>query len=448
MRKLKTKKQLILYGCSGLGVNMMNIIVGSYLCSALLVGGFVDNVASWTYLNRDLVLAGLWAVLVFIAKALDGIIDLPFATFADSLKTKLGRRRTAILMGFIPMTVSYLLFLIPLNKEATLLNTIWFGVLLCIFYSAYTLTMLTYYATFSEVTETERETLFLSNTKSICDVVYFSLGFALVPLFVSLGINVRIVALIFLPLALSMMIPFILLKEDPEDQGEIRTLTLKTALVTSFGNRSFIIWMFTTSVTNIGLQLFLGGINEIFSSTGLNMTFVMAAAFAPVPATIIVYNKLVKRLGLAFGYRYVLSIYSVGMLVMFLCCILADKMSMTAMTVFAICGALFISFSIGAFFSITYTVPSSLARRELEKSGKSVSSMYFAVQGLFEGIAAGIATGFILVTLKANDVIHLLPVLAIVACAVSFGISFAFPKEIKELGKKGAETEESLPETV
>ena len=117
MQKLKSKKSLILYGCSGLGVNMLNIIVGSYLCSALLVGGFKEHIESWTYLNKDLVVAGLWAMLVFFAKALDGIIDLPLATFADKLNTKLGRRKTAILIGIIPMLIAYLLFLLPIHKR-------------------------------------------------------------------------------------------------------------------------------------------------------------------------------------------------------------------------------------------------------------------------------------------------------------------------------------------
>ena len=153
MKTIKSRKKLALYGCSGLGVNMLNIVVGSYLCSALLIGGFDKHIESWTYLNRDLVVAGLWAVFVFFAKALDGIIDLPLASFADRLKTKLGRRKTAILIGFIPMIVAYLLFLVPINKSATVLNTVWFGVILCIFYTSYTLTMLTYYATFSEVTD-------------------------------------------------------------------------------------------------------------------------------------------------------------------------------------------------------------------------------------------------------------------------------------------------------
>ncbi len=442
MKKITSRKKLILYGMSGLGVNMLNTIVGSYLCSALLVGGFEEHIEQWTYLNRDLVVAGMWAVFVFLAKALDGIIDLPFATFADSLKTKLGRRKTAILIGFIPMVIAYVLFLVPLKSEASVLNTVWFGVLLCIFYAFYTLTMLTFYATFSEVCRDEADTMFLSNTKSICDVVYFSLGFALIPLFVSMGINVRIVALIFLPLSLTMMIPFFLLKEDEgAEELEKRTLTLPVALSTSFKNKSFIIWMSTSCIMTVGLQLFLGGINELFSSTGLNMTFVMASAFAPIPLTLMLYNKITKRYGLGIGYRYVLSVFSLGMGIMFLCTQLASVVSEGVLTAIAIPGAVVVSFAIGAFFSISYTVPSTLARIEYETSGKSVSSMYFAVQGLFEGIAAGVATGIILVTLKANDVIQLLPIIVIITCIAAFAMSFTFPESIRKLGKESTAPE-------
>ena len=451
MKTIKSRKKLALYGCSGLGVNMLNIVVGSYLCSALLIGGFDKHIESWTYLNRDLVVAGLWSVFVFFAKALDGIIDLPLASFADRLKTKLGRRKTAILIGFIPMIAAYLLFLIPIDKSATVLNTVWFGVILCIFYTSYTLTMLTYYATFSEVTDNERDALFLSNSKSICDVVYFSLGFALIPLFVSLGINIRIVALIFLPLCLSMIIPFLLLDESADgEELEKRTLTLPAALKTSFENKSFIIWMTAAFVMTIGLQLFLGGINELFSSTGLNMTLVMASSFAPVPLTIMVYNKITKTYGLGIGYRYVLIVYTLGMIIMYFCNINSDKLSNLWLTLIAILGGIFVSFAIGAFFSITYTVPTSLAKAEFERTGKTVATMYFAVEGLFEGIAAGIATGFILVNLKAHDVISLLPIIVAICCAVAFGISFVFPKSIKELGKgvSSARAEKRVEETV
>ena len=438
MKKLKGKKQLILYGCSGLGVNMMNIIMGSYLCSALLTGGFVEHIESWTYLNRDLVIAGVWMVFAFLAKALDGIIDLPFAALADNLKSRFGRRKTAILMGFVPMVIAYVLFLVPLDKSATLLNTVWFGVLLCLFYTAYTLTMLTYYATFSEVTDNERDTVFLSNTKSICDIVYFSLAFALIPVFVSLGVNIRIVALIFLPLALSMMIPMFLLKESESDSDAAerpKPLTLARALSCSFKNKAFMYWMCLYFVMTVGLQLFLGGINELFSSTGLNMTFVMASSFAPVPLTLILYNAVVKKHGLAVAFRYTLVIFSVGMMIMYLCSACADMLTDLHLTLIAIFGGIMVSFSLGAFFSVPYTIPTNLAQRELERTGNSVSSMYFAVDGLFGGVASGVATGVILVALKAINTISLLPIIVTVCMMISFVMTFFLPEEVKGIGR-------------
>lgn len=439
MEKITSRKKLLLYGCSGMGVNMLNLIVGSYLCSALLTGGFEDHVESWTYLNRDLVIAAVWSVLILAAKIIDGVIDLPLASFTDRLRTRWGRRRPSLVLGFVPMVIAYVLFLFPLTKGESLANTIWFGALLCIFYGFYTLTMLTFYATFSEVTASEQDTVFLSNVKSVCDVIYFIFGYALVPLFVSMGVNIRYVALIFLPLSLTMMIPLLLLKEKPTNTPdaalEVRTLKLTESLRCSFKNRAFIFWMLTAAVVNIGLQLFLGGINELFSSTGLNMTVVMASAFAPVPLTIIVYNRIVRHRGFGFAYRYILSVFAIGMAVMFLCNRASGAMTELHLTLVAVLGGIFVSFAIGAFFSVTYTVPSHLAQRELEQSGASVASMYFAVQGLFEGVAAGIATGPILVTLKDTDSIHLLPLVAILTCGAAFAMSFFFPRTIAKLGK-------------
>lgn len=438
MKKLKSKKQLILYGCSGLGVNMLNLLIGTRLCNAFLIGGFKEDVEFLTYMNKDLVIAAIWGVMIFFAKALDGFIDLPLAFFTDRLNTKFGRRKTALLIGFIPMIISYLLFLIPLNNSATILNTVWFGVLLCIFYSFYTLTMLTFYATFSEVCETEQDTVFLSNVKSICDVIYFSLGFALIPVFIGMNINIRIIALIFLPLSLTMLIPMFMLKEEKKE--EIKDLpkdaiSIKEAFNYSFKNKTFIYWMSTLCVMTIGLQLFLGGNGEIFSFSGLNQILVMASAFAPVPLTIILYNKVVKKYGLGFAYRYILTVFSIGMIIMFICCIYSEKLSSLQLTLVGILGGLFVSFAIGAFFSITYTVPTFLAQKEYERTGKSTASMYFAVQGIFEGIASGIGTGLILVTLKANNVIPLLPIIVAICCMIAFGMSFGFSKDIKYMGK-------------
>ena len=453
MKKITSRRKLLLYGCSGMGVNMMNLIVGSYLCSALITGGFApEDIGRWTYIDKSLVVATLWAAISFVARVLDGVIDLPFASFTDRLKTRWGRRRPSLAIGFIPMLLAYLLFLIPLDQGETVKNTIWFGVLLMVFYAFYTLTMLTFYATFSEVTETESDVVFLSNVKSVCDVVYFILGYALLPVFVGMGMNIRYVALIFLPLSFLMVIPMFLLKEEPTNkpapanasEPAEKPLTLWRAIAVSVKNKSFIYWMCTAAVMNFGLQLFLGGINELFSTTGLSMTVVMASSFVPVPFTILLYNKIVAKRGLGFGYRYILTIFSIGMMVMYFCNINSHNMTKPALTAVAMVGGVFVSFAIGAFFSVTYTVPTHLAKKELETKGISVASMYFAVQGLFEGVSAGLATGVMLTALKSEDMIgniSYLPIIVAAACMTAFCMSFAFPKVIAHMGKQSPAAE-------
>lgn len=437
MKKIKSKWKLVIYGCSGMGVNMLNLMIGSYICSALLVGGFGEkDIGLWTFSNNNLVIAGVWSVLVVIAKIIDGIIDIPMASFTDNLKTKWGKRRPAILIGMIPMIIAYVCMLIPLNDAPTLFNTILYGIFLCLFYSFYTLTMVTYYATFSEIVDNEQDRLFLSNVKSVCDIVYFILGYALIPVFIGSGVNIRIVSLIFLPLVLTMLIPLFMIKGDDnrhEKQEKVKSVNLFKSLVTTFKNIDYIIWMFVYSLMTFGVQLFLGGINEFFSYNNLSMPIVMAAAFAPVPFTLIIYNKLTKKRGFAHSFAYTLLIFSLAMELMFFFQSVENEKTKLILAVIA---GLICSFSIGSLFSVAYSVPAYLAAKEEEKTGVPHSAMYFAVQGLFSGVFSGLATGVVLVLLKQTGTINLLTLISAFGCLLALVLICTLPKNVKLLGKE------------
>ena len=440
MKKLTKRWQIILYGCSGIGVNMLNIIVGSYLCSALLIGGFAqEDIGLWTYIDKDLVIAGMWAVLAASMKILDGLIDIPLSSFTDNLKTRWGRRRPSILLGYVPMIIAYLLFLVPLDQGPTVLNTIWFVALLGIFYGAYTLTMLTYYATFAEIVDNEKDRMTLANTKSICDVVYFSIGFALLPVFVNvIGMNIRLVALCFLPLALTMFIPLFMIKEPSTKNGitdELGQPRERVGFIKSFAfsikNGKFMYWLCILATMNVGLQLFLTGINEFFSTTGINMTVVMASAFAPVPLTLMLYNYIIKKKGFRAAYMTIVAIYGFGMGMMFLC----HKVTDPWLTIIALCCGIIVSFSIGAFFAVTYTIPSQLAEEANKKGVACASSMYFAVQGLFEAISAAFAGSIILVFLKQNGLVQYMTLVISLFCVIAFVMAIFLPKSMAYMGK-------------
>jgi hypothetical protein len=85
--------------------------------------------------------------------------------------------------------------------------------------------------------------------------------------------------------------------------------------------------------------------------------------------------------------------------------------------------------------------------RGREEKGFSVASMYFAVQGLFEGVSAGLATGVMLTALKSEDMIgniSYLPLIVVAACLTAFLMSLAFPKVISLMGKEPHKTSDQV----
>lgn len=446
MKKLTKKWQLFLYAASGLGVNMISLMMNSYLCSALIAGGFSDKAKPFqTYVGQDLVIAAIWAVFVVIARIIDGVIDIPMASLTDRFRSKWGRRRPSLLIGFAPMVLAYLLFLVVPNPSGvSLLNTIYYGVLLCIFYTSYTLTMVTYYATFTEIVETEQERNVISNVKSFFDIVYFVLGYVVVRSMLN-SMNIRMVALLVLPLVLTMLIPFFMIKEesnlDKESSVEKQPKMI-ASLAYTFKNKTFIIWMIIYSFMTFGVQLFLGGINEYFSTVNISMMMVAISAFAPVPLTLVIYAKIFNKKGFGFAFRYTLVFFIFGMGALFG---ISFMESGTFKTVLAILSGVVTSFGIGAMFSVAYSVPSQLAAKEEEETGRSRGAMYFAVQGLFAGVSSGIATGLVLTALKkgseayADGVVSpmwYLTLISAIAVIISLILTVFLPKYLNELGKK------------
>ena len=455
MKILDKRWKMFLYGCAGIGINLLNLVVGSYLCSALLVGSFKpEDAVNQTFVGRDLVIAAAWAAFGVFAKIIDGVIDIPLASFTDRLKTKWGRRRPSLIIGLVLTVAFYAMFtIVPNPSGANWLNTIWFGVLLCLFYCAYTLTMVTYYATFTEIVDNEQDRAFISNVKSVCDIVYFIIGFVGVRMLLN-GINVRYVALMVLPVALTMLIPIFMIKEKStldKDMPKEKTVNLFKSLGYTLKNKDFIFWMIVYSFMTFGVQLFLNGINEYFSFTGMNMILVMLAAFVPVPFTLMLYNAIVRKRGFRFGFRYVLLMFSLSMLGMFGVSYLESG---TLKTVLAVLCGLLCSLSIGALFSVAYSIPSQLAADDEKRTGISHSAMYFAVQGLFAGVASGIGGAAVLTALKEYSknggvAMQYMTLIVATACAVAFLFTFILPTSIVNFGKMKKEetpTEEDKEE--
>lgn len=452
MKKITSKKALILYGMSALGFNMMNLIVGSYLCDALMVEGFDVDIENWTYANKTLIVAGIWSVIVFISKVLDGVIDIPLAAVTDKLKSRWGRRRPPILVGMVVTIAAYLgLLVIPQNIEHSYVNTFYYGFMICLFYAGYTLTLVTYYATFSEIVGNDDDRVLLSNYKTVFDVVYFVLGYALIPAFIG-NVNIRTIALCFAPLSLTMLIPLFMIHEKSTLDADVGALSQAEESETTVGmldsirylgkQKAFLVWLVVYSVLEFGVQMFLTAQNVYYSSVmqfgGGQITIMMAFAFVPIPFTLMLYSRVIRKRGLIYGYRYSAGLFMLSMLVMTFC--RAEWIRNTNMRMAAgILSAILSAFGTGCFFSINYTVPSAIADEERRETGISHPAMFFAVQGLASGVATGISTGILWVNLKNvqdGAYVWLMPVLVIIAGTLSVALTRLLPKSIRYLGRK------------
>jgi GPH family glycoside/pentoside/hexuronide:cation symporter len=462
MKKM-SRKQLPWYALSGFGPGMLNLVIAAYLVDALSTAGFDQNIETWTYANKTLVMTAIFSVLVLIAKVLDGLADIPLASLTDNLKTKWGKRRPAIILGFVPMLLSYILFCFPLvNAEHSIANTIWFGVLLILFYVSYTLTMVTYYGTFSEVTKTPEDRIYLSNWKAGFDTVQYSIGYALIPLFVGFA-NIRIIGLACASLSFTMAIAIFMIKEKstlPKDLGielekpkiEIpsenaeQDVSFMESVKLTARNKGFMLWLTVLAAFYFGLQMFLTGQNVYASGPmGLEswkIAVMNTSAFAPVPIMLIIYSKVTKKFGFRKAFQTAIASFGIAML-MFSIAYVQWISSDIIRLVIGVIGGTIGSYGIGAFFSAPYMIPAEAAAEELATTGKSHPSMYFAMQGLFTALIGAISTSVIWLNIKEivrddNEFYgaHLMPYLVMGACVVAIVLAFFLPKKFTELGKK------------
>ncbi|MCK7495460.1 MAG: MFS transporter [Comamonadaceae bacterium] len=438
----------------------------TYLIDALIVEGFGINVEYWTFANRTLVMTGVFSVLVLIAKLIDGLADIPLAALTDGLKSKWGKRRPAILIGYIPMVLSLLLFCFPPTLEAhSALNTAYFGVLLTVFFTSYTLTFVTYYGTYSEVTANADDRVRLSHWKAFFDTILYSVGYAVIPLFIGLHINIRFVALALMPLLLTMLIVFFILKEKStltadveKEQAELAKLTTDAvpldenvsfvdSVKLTVKNKGFMIWLGVMAAFFFGLQMFLAGQNVLASGAmGLNgwqMAIMNTSAFAPVPLMLIIYRRVMKKKGFRFAFQTALAAFAMAMIVFSIAYVEWIPSTMARLILGAIGGTIG-SYGIGAFFSAPYVIPSQMAAEEMERTGKSHPSMYFAMQGLFNAIVAAFSTSVIWLNIRGIIVngeeffgAHLMPYIVAFACLVSIVLAFFLPKSFSDLGRGG-----------
>ena len=459
MRKLK-RWQIPLFAFASFGPCMLSTIISVYLVDALQTAGFGSNLEQWTFAGKTIVAVGLFSIMKAISSLMDGLVEVPVATLVQNLKTPWGKRRPAIAVGTIVMTLAYVLFCFPISyEENSVANSIWCGILLTVFVSFFTLAINALFGTYAEITANDDDRLFLTNIKAAFDTIQYSIAYALIPVFIGFGINIRQIGLYMAPLALTMVIAIVLIKENSSMPGAVakygdnagsameeEKISMMEGLQMTLGNKAFRAWLVIHGCFNLGLQMFLSGQNVLISGpmglNGFQIAIINTTAFAPVPIMLILYRKVMARKGYRFAFQSALASFGLGMLFM---CLAYVKWfpDATIRMILGATGGVISSYGIGAFFSAPTAMPTQISAEEKKRTGRSHPSMYFAVQGIVNSIVGAVGPGLIWVNLRnisvnGNDLFgtHAMTYIVMVFCVLAILACNLLPKEYDDLGKK------------
>lgn len=414
VQSLDKKWKELVYSASGFGPNFLMVLMGAYFSDAVNPAGLGADVNGQTIVGTIcLVIPALFSVLMIVAKVFDGLIDIPFASITDNLSTKWGRRRPPILVCFIPMVISFAFCWWPVfgtAESAQIGNTIWFIFWALIFFATYTMCLIAFYGSLSNVCSSASQRLRVSAFKSFFDTISYCVVYALVPVILqglynssdgALGIDEFV--FMCLPLMFTMVIPLFMIKEGkkygyPENEGFEKQpkIRLGQSFKITFKNKIFGNWLVVNCCSFFGLQMFLVAMNAMIiggmGMDGVGMTILNTCAFAPVPIMLYLFRKLAAKKGLRFTYQTCLISFAVAILGFFFGSTFICGDNRLAQYLIGCIGGVIGSWAIGAFFMMPYMVPAQISSVEEKLLKKNHSAMYFAAQAFATSVVGAIAS--------------------------------------------------------
>ena len=421
-KTLNTKWKEILYAASGFGPNLLMVLMGGYFTDAINPAALnTDGVSLQAIGTACYILPLIFPILWACAKAFDGIIDIPMAALTDSLKTRWGRRRPPIAVCFIPMVLSYAMCWIPIfgpEEKMQLWNTIWIVFWAIIFFATYTMCLIAYYGSLSNVCYDDNQRLRVSSFKSFFDTISYCVVYALVPLLLgALNLHIDKFTLYLLPLMATMLIPLFMIKEgekweekaikqgyDITPLAEEPRVGIIESIKLTVTNKPFMRWCLVNCCSFFGLQMFLVAMNAmIIGGMGLNsvqMAILNTCAFAPVPIMLYLFNKLKAKKGIRFAYQTCLLSFAICIFSFFVGSKYIMGDNVTLKIIIGAVGGVVGSWAIGSFFMMPYMIPAQISSVEEKLTGKNHSAMFFAAQAFTTSVIGALASSIVYENLK------------------------------------------------
>jgi len=350
-----------------------------------------------------LISASAASAVWIVARILDGVCDIPIASWTDNFRSRWGRRRPMMVIGLIPMAAAFLLLWNPPARAGHWLNALWMAVCSSAFFFFYTFVVVPYLAVLSEIASDEHSRLRIASWQAAFSTLGMAVAVVLAPLLIGRFGYQRTAWMLILPSMLCYLGPLLVIKEpftaaSGASKATSERVSLWYSVRQTLSNRRFAVYMATTATVFVGLQLFVTGQPYIVTAVmGLDKSrssVLNIAAFALMPVALPILNLVSRRRGTKQAYRAALLSFAI---ILALYPLTWDRLDLPIppLALGAILAGL-ASYSLAAIMAIPNAIPAQIAYQETQTTGEHRAGMFFAVQGVINQMLAALAGGFLI----------------------------------------------------
>jgi GPH family glycoside/pentoside/hexuronide:cation symporter len=403
MEQFKGARRL-LYNASTAGWSLLDAIFLTFYVAFLLppkekiAEGMVPFISNEVFLG---VFTVLGLVMIF-GRIVDAVADPLVAYWSDRSRSPLGRRRSFILIGIVPLAICPVLIFYPPLASTSWINGLYLALVFGVYFFAFTLYVGPYLALIPELGRNQKERLGMTTFQG-----YFSLignGIAMIggPLLITLYMGTRGPVGAYRLMALTLAVPGLIIAslvlfavdEKRFSNAVPSTVPLKESFLQTIKNRAFVIYL----VGNLGLWFLFNIIrasaipvaitlvkaDEAFASTMFTLFFAAAAVCFPFV------NLMARRIGLKLAMILGLGSFAVLSILFGLTGLAPVSPRVWVMVVAALMG-----FPIAVLLVVPNVMVAQLSEADAKRTGQRREAMFFGVQGFFMKLNLGVSTAIL-----------------------------------------------------
>jgi len=335
----------------------------------------------------------LMGVAMMVGRVVDAIVDPIIGSWSDRTRTRWGRRKPFMVLGTLPLAITFILMWNPLRSTVSMANFLYITLMLSSFFFFFTVVICPYLALLPEIVTTSEERVSLAAYQAVFNLL--GLGAGLIASswlvgavgFRDMGLILGLISLI------SFYIPVVSVAERTDWDETDTGLPFKKALLESFKNRPFLyfilamFFMFiTVNITIAVIPYFAAAVLlEEEAGTGASVMSAVMVLMA------MIFFPVVVKLSNRWGKKKVLLV-SLALLAALLP-LMTVVGHIPAIPLFyqGLVFAALLGIPLASLFVLPYAMLADITDYDEERTGYRREGMYFGVQGLFVKGALGVS---------------------------------------------------------